>query len=124
MLSEHRIHLHVYGIRNCDTCRSTLKWLETRNVPHTFHDFRVDGLSEALLKTWLASSHAPYLVNRRSTTWRQLSVTDKQLVDAASSSDVLRLLLIHPTLIKRPVITDGNTILDIGFSPSNIEDYI
>ena len=124
MLSEHRIHLHVYGIRNCDTCRSTLKWLETRNVPHTFHDFRLDGLAEALLKTWLASSHAPYLVNRRSTTWRQLSDTQKQAVDAAKETDVLALLLAHPTLIKRPVITDGKTILDIGFSPSNLDDYI
>jgi arsenate reductase len=124
MLSEHRIHLHVYGIRNCDTCRSTLKWLETRNVPHTFHDFRLDGLPEALLETWLASSHAPYLVNRRSTTWRQLSDTEKQAVDAAREADTLALLLAHPTLIKRPVITDGKTILDIGFSPSNLDDYI
>jgi Spx/MgsR family transcriptional regulator len=124
MSSEHRNHLHVYGIRNCDTCRSTLKWLQTRNVPHTFHDFRLDGLPEALLKTWLASSHASYLVNRRSTTWRQLADSEKQAVDAARETDVLALLLTHPTLIKRPVITDGRTILDIGFSPSNLDDYI
>ena len=47
MLNEHRIHLHVYGIRNCDTVRATLKWLETRNVPYTFHDLRAElfGLS-------------------------------------------------------------------------------
>jgi Spx/MgsR family transcriptional regulator len=120
MSNDYRIHLHVYGIRNCDTCRSTLKWLKTGNVPHTFHDFRVDGLPEELLLDWLASSHAPYLVNRRSTTWRQLSEAEKQ----AAEDDPLALLLAHPTLIKRPVITDGNTILDIGFSPSNLDDYI
>jgi Spx/MgsR family transcriptional regulator len=120
MPSEHRIHLHVYGIGNCDTCRSTLKWLKTRNVPHTFHDFRVDGLSEELLKAWLASSHAPYLVNKRSTTWRQLSEAEKQ----AAESNPLPLLLAHPTLIKRPVITDGRAILDIGFSPRDLDDYI
>jgi arsenate reductase len=120
MLNEDRIHLHVYGIRNCDTCRSTLKWLQTRSVPHTFHDFRVDGLPEELLRAWLVSSHAPYLVNKRSTTWRQLTETEKQ----SAESDPMELLLAHPTLIKRPVITDGSTILDIGFSPSNLEDYI
>ena len=124
MLSEHRIHLHVYGIRNCDTCRSTLKWLETRNVPYTFHDFRVDGLADAMLKSWLASSHAPYLVNKRSTTWRQLSESEKQAVETAREAEMMALLLAQPTLIKRPVITDGDTILDIGFSPSNLEDYI
>jgi arsenate reductase len=120
MLSEHRIHLHVYGIHNCDSCRSTLKWLETRRVPCTFHDFRTEGLSEKLLKSWLASAHANHLVNRRSTTWRQLSDDDKQSADA----DPLALLLANPTLIKRPVITNGKTILDVGFSPKHLEDYI
>jgi len=120
MLNEDRIHLHVYGIRNCDTCRATLKWLETRNVPHTFHDFRVDGLDEELLSGWLTSAHAPYLLNKRSTTWRQLSGPDKE----AALNEPLPVLLANPTLIKRPVITDGKTILDIGFSPSSLEDYI
>lgn len=78
MLNEDRIHLHVYGIRNCDTVRSTLKWLDTRNVPYTFHDFRADGLSEALLKEWLASAHAPFLLNKRSTTWRQLTENESR----------------------------------------------
>jgi arsenate reductase len=122
MLSEYRIHLHVYGIRNCDTCRSTMRWLQTRNVPHTFHDFRADGLAEELLQDWLSSTHAPYLLNKRSTSWRQLSEQEKQAVD--DKTELAALLLAHPTLIKRPVITDGNTILDIGFSPSSLDDYI
>ena len=32
MPSEYRIHLHLYGIANCDSCRSARKWLATRNV--------------------------------------------------------------------------------------------
>ena len=36
----------------------------------------------------------------------------------------INLLLANPTLIKRPVISDGQTILDIGFSPEHLEDYI
>lgn len=120
MSSEHRIHLQVYGIRNCDTCRATLKWLQLRNVPHTFHDFRADGLSEDLVRSWLASPHAEYLVNKRSTTWRQLDKEEKR----AAETNPLPLLLANPTLIKRPVITDGETILDVGFSPAHLEDYI
>lgn len=120
MLSEDRIHLHVYGLRNCDTCRATLKYLETRNVPHTFHDLRQEGLSRELLTEWLSSSHRDYLVNRRSTTWRELSDEEKKSAD----SDPLALLLKHVTLIKRPVITDGETIMDVGFSPESLDDYI
>lgn len=120
MPSEHRVHLYVYGIRNCDSCRATLKWLDTRNVPYTFHDFRKDGLSEDLLRSWLSSAHAPYLLNRRSTTWRQLSDAEK----AAAERDPLSVFLEHPTLIKRPVVTDGKSVLDVGYAPSNLEDYI
>lgn len=120
MSSEYRIHLHVYGIRNCDSCRATLKFLKTRNVPHTFHDFRADGLSAELLAGWLASAHRDQLLNKRSTTWRQLSDADKQ----SAQTDPMDLLLAQPTLIKRPVITDGETILDVGFSPSSLDDYI
>jgi Spx/MgsR family transcriptional regulator len=120
MPSEHRIRLHVYGIRNCDTVRATLKWLETRRVPYTFHDFRAEGLDADRLRDWLESAHAPYLVNRRSATWRKLDAAQK----AAAESDPLPLLLEHPTLIKRPVITDGEEILDVGFDPESLEDYI
>lgn len=120
MSTEHRIHLDVYGIANCDTCRSTLKWLETRKVPHTFHDFRKEGLSANRLRSWLASSHSGLLVNRRSTTWRGLSDAQKQQAE----SDPAGLLLEHPTLIKRPVVTEGDVVLDVGFSPENLEDYI
>ncbi len=59
MLNEHRIHLHVWGIRNCDTVRATLKWLETRKVPCTFHDFRAGELTADLLHDWFESAHAP-----------------------------------------------------------------
>jgi arsenate reductase len=83
-------------------------------VPFTFHDFRVDGLDEGLLKSWLDSSFSPALLNKRSTTWRKLEAEQKQTAE----SQLLPLLLANPTLIKRPVITDGETILDIGFSSS------
>ena len=112
--------LTIYGIKQCDTCRRALKWLAAQGVDHRFHDFRVDGLQDDLLNAWLSSSFAEKLVNRRSTTWRQLSEEQKQ----AAVADLLPLLLEHPTLIKRPVITDGETILDVGFSPAHLDDYI
>jgi len=120
MSSEQPGHLHLYGIRNCDSCRSALKWLAANRVSHTFHDFRQDGISEETLTTWLSSEYAPLLVNRRSTSWRQLTDAQKQLAE----TDPLTLLKANLTLIKRPVITDGDNILDVGFSPVNLEALI
>jgi arsenate reductase len=114
------VHLHLYGIKNCDSCRNATKWLEARRVPFTFHDFRVEELSEELLRGWLDTAHAPYLLNKRSTSWRQLSDEDRQRAETG----LLQLFLAHPTLIKRPVITDGETILDIGYSPDKLKDYV
>lgn len=120
MSSERPCHMHVYGIRNCDSCRSTLKWLAANEVPHTFHDFRQDGLSEETLKNWLSSPQSPLLINKRSTSWRQLADEQKLLAE----TDPLTLLKGNLTLIKRPVITDGDNILNVGFSPANLEASI
>ena len=97
--------------------RAALKWLDARGVPHTFHDFRKDGLDEAESRRWLASDHAALLVNRRSATWRGLSDAQK----AAAGEDPAPLLLEHPTLVKRPVITDGKSVVSVGFAPDKLE---
>lgn len=111
--------LQVYGIRNCDTVRAALKWLDSRKVPHSFHDFRRDGLDEATLRGWLASPFAGQLVNRRSATWRGLGDEQK----AAAGENPLPLLLEQPTLIKRPVITRGASVVCVGFDPAALEAF-
>ncbi len=107
--------LTVYGIKQCDTCRKALKWLSGQGIEHQFHDFRADGLQADLLQSWLDSSFSDKLVNRRSTTWRQLSDEQRQFGGDA----LLELLLQHPTLIKRPVFV-SNDIVAIGFDPKEL----
>jgi Spx/MgsR family transcriptional regulator len=103
----------VYGIETCDQVRKARSWLRAQDVPFRFHDFRVDGLAQALLERWMG--HIPWdaLVNRRSTTWRQIDATRRaSVVDQTSAID---LLLANPTLVRRPVLESGDRIL-IGFS--------
>jgi len=107
--------LTVYGIKQCDTCRKALKWLTGQGIAHNFHDFRSDGLQAAMLRAWLASSFGGKLVNRRSTTWRQLSDEQRDFEGEA----LLELLLQYPTLIKRPVFVTGD-IVAIGFNPKEL----
>jgi len=109
--------LTVYGIKQCDTCRKALKWLTAQGMEHQFHDFRVDGLSADLVRAWLDSSFADKLVNRRSTTWRQLSEEQRQL----EGEERVSLLLEHPTLIKRPVFVHDKIIM-VGFNPGELAE--
>ena len=107
--------LTVYGIKQCDTCRKALKWLAGQGITHSFHDFRIDGLEAGMLHDWMESPFIGKLVNRRSTTWRQLSDEQREFEGEA----LLELLLEHPTLIKRPVfVTSG--IVAVGFNPKEI----
>ena len=109
--------LTVYGIKQCDTCRKALKWLAQEGIEHQFHDFRVDGLQASLLQGWLDSSFSDKLINRRSTTWRQLTDEQRQF----EGNEMLGLLLEHPTLIKRPVFVKDD-IVAVGFNPKELAE--
>ena len=111
--------LIVYGIKQCDTCRKALKWLSEQGVEHRFHDFRIDGLDEDRLASWMSSEFADVLVNRRSTTWRQLTGAQRE----AAGDDLLRLLLDNPTLIKRPVF-QARGVLAVGFKPAVLQEAL
>lgn len=102
----------IYGLKNCDTCRKARKWADAEGIEHSFHDVRADGLSDALLGSWLGSVDWEVLLNRRGTTWRGLSDAEKTNVTAESAR---ALMLQHPALIKRPVIQGGNGVT-VGFS--------
>ena len=39
----------IYGIRNCDTIKKALKWLDNHSIDYQFHDYRKEGLPTELL---------------------------------------------------------------------------
>jgi Spx/MgsR family transcriptional regulator len=103
--------LTLYGIPNCDTVKKARTWLAQKGRDVTFHDFRKDGLSRAKVEQWLATVPAGRLLTRRGTTWRKLDAAQQ----ARAESDLAGLLIDHPSLIKRPVIETGDTVL-VGFT--------
>lgn len=107
----------IYGISNCDQVRKTLGWLRTNGVEYRFHDFRADGIERAMLERWC--THLPWnsLLNRRGLTWRSIEESTRaQVVDQTSAID---LMLLHPTLIKRPVVEFADRLL-LGFSAERL----
>ena len=90
----------VYGIKNCDTVKKALKWLAEHGIEHQLHDYRTDGLNEDFLIKAEQQFGWDNLLNRRSTTWRNLA---------------LSVLTTYPTLIKRPITIQDDIAL-IGFN--------
>ena len=107
--------LTVYGIKNCDTVKKALKWLDANGVEYAFHDLRAEPLSEAKLSDWVAGLGSKKLVNKASTTWRQLDDATRTEVE---NGNALPALIANPTLIKRPVL-EGNKILHVGFKEAD-----
>jgi Spx/MgsR family transcriptional regulator len=102
----------VYGLKNCDTCRKALKWLAGQDIDHHFHDVRNDGLDAKRIAGWIDAAGLEKLVNRRSTTWRNLSEVER---DQATGDKAADFLAANATLIKRPVIDiDGD--IQVGFN--------
>lgn len=105
----------LYGIKNCDTVKKTRKWLEARGIDYQFHDFRQDGINKQLINGWLRSVDWQTLVNKRSTTWKQL---DDSIKNNLSEKTVVGVLIDNPTLIKRPVLACDNGRIEVGFNES------
>lgn len=104
----------VYGLKNCDTCRKATRWLERFGVAYTFVDYREAKPSPEMLLEWAAQlGGLAAMVNRASTTWRQLPENRK----AASSDAEWKLLLReYPQLIKRPLVVGEDGTVSQGFS--------
>lgn len=102
----------LYGISNCDSVRKARAWLETQQIDYQFVDFKDTPPTVAMINIWLASIGQTQLVNRRSTTYRQLQEAEKKLLDEGDTASVLA---IHPTLIKRPVL-DWKGHVSVGFT--------
>lgn len=107
----------LYGIKNCDTVKKARKWLEAQQQDYKFHDVRSDGISANDIQRWMDSVDWETLVNKRSTTWKQLDDDSKNNL---SKDTAEALLLANPTLIKRPVLEHKQTVT-VGFKASDYE---
>lgn len=104
--------MKMYGLKNCDTCRKAMKWLESQGVAYEFMDVRKDGVSAAEIAAWAGNVGVESLLNRRGTTWRGLSDADKA---KGEGEGAIALMAAHPALIKRPVfVRDGD--VRVGFA--------
>ncbi|TKB44356.1 ArsC family reductase [Thalassotalea mangrovi] len=108
----------VYGIHNCDTVKKARKWLEQNGIDYQFHDLRKDGINADLINEFVTNTDWNKLVNKRSTTYRQL---DESLKQQLETRDGCSALVDHPTLLKRPLLkTHGQFYL--GFKADQYQD--
>ncbi|MGM0481342.1 MAG: arsenate reductase [Pseudomonadota bacterium] len=102
----------VHGIKNCDTVKKALKWLDNQQLDYQFRDVRQQPLNVEEVSRWLEQLGTDKLLNKRSTSWRQLTDEQKAQTDAHA---IAELIAEQPTLFKRPLVADQQG-LHVGFN--------
>ena len=103
----------IYGIKNCDTMKKARTWLDSHGTAYEFHDYKKEGIQRERLVAWAGSVGWELLLNRAGTTFRKLPESSKNNLTEARA---IALMLEQPSMIKRPVLERGKTLL-VGFSP-------
>lgn len=109
----------LYGLSNCDTCKKARKWLQRFGIEHAFVDYRDNKPSpETLLEWGQKLGGFPAMVNKSSTTWRQLPENRKA---AASDAEWKLLLREYPQLIRRPLVVTDDGMVSQGFTDNGFK---
>ncbi|MGF1778141.1 ArsC family reductase [Vibrio nomapromontoriensis] len=101
----------MFGIPNCDTIKKAKKWLEANSIECQFHDYRKQGITPELVEQFCQQLGWELVLNKRGTTYRQLSAEQKEQLN---ESNVVALLVEHPAMIKRPILKVEDQ-LHVGF---------
>lgn len=98
---------------SCTSCRKTKKWLSSHSVDvQERHLFRETPTKQELLKLLSMSSEGlDELLATRSSTFKSLNMN----VDDMPLSAVIDLIIQEPKLLRRPILTDGKTIV-VGYN--------
>ena len=112
--------MKVYGIPNCNTVKKALDWLKANNVAYEFQDFKKLGVSAEKLNEWDSKAGYEKFMNKQGLTWKQL---DPALKDSIKTKeDALQILQQKTSMIKRPVIEDGD-FLFFGFDEAVYQQH-
>jgi Spx/MgsR family transcriptional regulator len=103
----------IYGIKNCDTMKKARAWLDDHKIAYAFHDYKSAGIERGVLEGWIKKAGWETLLNRAGTTFRKLPDADK---DGLTEKKAVALMVAQPSMIKRPVLDIGGTLL-VGFKP-------
>jgi len=89
-------------------------WLDEHGVECSFHDYKTAGIEAERLERWCRKVGWEALLNRSGTTFRKLPDKEKDGLDAEKA---VALMLVQPSMIKRPVLELGGGKLIVGFTP-------
>lgn len=115
-------HLTVYHYAKCGTCRSAIKWLREHGYELELIDLFETAPAVEQLEKIIAQSGLPMnkFWNTSGEVYREQGL--KNVLPSLSEQERLALLASNGRLIKRPIATDGNGKVTVGYKPEQYEE--
>lgn len=113
--------VRIYGIKNCDSMKKAFKWLDERDIPYEFHDYKKAGVPRERLVQWCKTLGWKTLVNTKGPTWRKLTPEQQ---DITTQSKAVETMMEHSSVIRRPVVETTSGHLLVGFDPTMFESFV
>jgi len=112
--------MKVYAIKNCDTVKKALNFLDAKSVQYDFHDYKKLGISREKLEDWEKQVGWEKLLKRKGLTWNKIG---KPLEDKLDKEVAFQLMLDNQSIIVRPLVeVDGKLVL-LGFDAAEYEGH-
>lgn len=110
--------VEVYGIKNCNKIRDTLKWLDEHELDYKFIDVRKDPVEAETLADFVHKVGLETIVNKRGRKWKELGLSKKGLTD----EELFDQLLQHQIMIKRPLIVKEEAVM-VGYDEDAFKGF-
>lgn len=100
--------MKLYGIKNCQSVTKSFDLLDGKKISYDFIDYKKNPPSREQIEKWIDSKGVDVVINKRGMMWKKLPEEKRQNLTKESAIEIA---LDIPTIIKRPVIEDGNSIV-------------
>lgn len=109
--------INLYGIKNCNSVKKAMDFLAQKQLDFAFKDIK--KIDNDILNSWVKKRNLKEFINLSGMSARKINL-NKEMLQTLSDEKLFKLVLLNPSLIKRPVIEINNKIL-IGKDYEEIE---
>lgn len=110
--------VEVWGIKNCQSVKKALVFLNSRHIEYNFVDYKKNPPSTKMIAEWVKQKGMDKVLNKKGITYRAMSPDIQKM----NENELIALMSENPTLIKRPILIDQD-ILEFGFSKEGYEKF-
>ncbi|MBS6374754.1 MAG: arsenate reductase family protein [Erysipelotrichaceae bacterium] len=106
----------------CSTCRNAEKYLKAHAIDYEFRHITEAVPTADELRNWISQNDFPIrkLFNTSGNVYKQLNLKEK--LDLMSEEEMLQLLASNGMLIKRPILIQGNRMIN-GYSAEKYDAF-